>query len=149
MRKLITLVLMAALAATSVSGQDIETTPLDDLIQELSDPSLGQTTTQSPTIAVQSAVGGELRVLDKLSGAVADLSILQGETAQIGFLSITLQDCRFPVDNPSGDAFAFMDVVDRDEGNALFSGWMLASSPALNAMEHPRYDVWVLRCMTS
>ncbi len=31
----------------------------------------------------------------------------------------------------------------------LFSGWMLASAPALNAMDHPRYDVWALRCITS
>ncbi|MGB0800115.1 MAG: DUF2155 domain-containing protein, partial [Planktomarina sp.] len=28
-------------------------------------------------------------------------------------------------------------------------GWMVASSPALNALEHPRYDIWVLRCKTS
>ena len=30
-----------------------------------------------------------------------------------------------------------------------FSGWMVASSPALNALDHSRYDIWVLRCMTS
>ncbi|MDA9980314.1 DUF2155 domain-containing protein, partial [Yoonia sp.] len=30
-----------------------------------------------------------------------------------------------------------------------FAGWMLASAPALNAMDHPRYDVWALRCITS
>ena len=28
----------------------------------------------------------------------------------------------------------------------LFSGWMFASSPALNALEHPVYDVWVIDC---
>ena len=30
-----------------------------------------------------------------------------------------------------------------------FAGWMIADSPALNALDHPRYDVWVLRCITS
>jgi len=30
----------------------------------------------------------------------------------------------------------------------VFKGWMIASSPALNALDHPRYDVWVLRCIT-
>ena len=28
----------------------------------------------------------------------------------------------------------------------LFSGWMFASSPALSALEHPVYDVWVIDC---
>ena len=28
----------------------------------------------------------------------------------------------------------------------LFSGWMFASSPGLSALEHPVYDVWVIRC---
>ena len=33
-----------------------------------------------------------------------------------------------------------------ERASHLFSGWMLASSPALNALEHPVYDVWVLDC---
>jgi hypothetical protein len=40
-------------------------------------------------------------------------------------------------------------VVDSLNDNApVFSGWMIASSPALSAMDHPRYDVWILRCDT-
>ena len=51
--------------------------------------------------------------------------------------------------DPAGDAFAFLTV--REAGNAepVFRGWMIASSPALNAMDHQRYDVWVLSCTTS
>ncbi|MEL6359838.1 MAG: DUF2155 domain-containing protein [Pseudomonadota bacterium] len=33
-------------------------------------------------------------------------------------------------------------------GKKIFSGWMFASSPALNALEHPVYDVWVISCET-
>jgi hypothetical protein len=33
-----------------------------------------------------------------------------------------------------------------DDETALFEGWLIASAPALNAMDHPRYDVWALRC---
>ena len=40
----------------------------------------------------------------------------------------------------------FWNELNREQ--TIFSGWMLASSPALNALEHPRYDVWVLRCIT-
>ena len=32
------------------------------------------------------------------------------------------------------------------ELSQVFSGWMFASSPALNPLEHPVYDVWVLSC---
>lgn len=30
----------------------------------------------------------------------------------------------------------------------IFSGWMFASSPALNPLEHAVYDVWVIDCKT-
>lgn len=93
--------------------------------------------------------GGELRVLDKLTGAVTDLSLQNGETGTLGFLKVTLRECRYPAANPSGDAYTDVAVTYRDALEPLFSGWMLASSPALHAMDHPRYDVWALRCITS
>ena len=34
------------------------------------------------------------------------------------------------------------------QGENIFRGWMFASSPALNALEHPVYDVWVIDCKT-
>lgn len=95
------------------------------------------------------AEGGELRVLDKLTGEVTDLSLQSGETNRLGFLSVTLRQCRYPAANPSGDAYVEIFVTYRDDPTPLFDGWMLASSPALEAMDHPRYDIWALRCMTS
>jgi hypothetical protein len=100
-------------------------------------------------LEVANATSGELRVLDKLTGDVTDITLAQGETATLGFLSVTLNECRYPIDNPSGDAFTQILVQDTKENTPLFSGWMLASAPALNAMDHPRYDVWALRCITS
>ena len=153
------------LCATALSAQEVittpleeigEITPLDDLIGELiaiepEDPEnvAGPSVpTQEPVIAVLEGVGGQLRVLDKLTGAVTDLDLISGQTAQLGFLTVTLRACRYPLDNPSGDAFAFVDVSNTREQERLFQGWMLASAPALNAMDHPRYDVWALRCKT-
>ncbi|MBB5722852.1 hypothetical protein FHS72_002482 [Loktanella ponticola] len=97
----------------------------------------------------QTAQGGELRVLDKLNGTVTDVSLSTGESTQIGHLSVTLTECRYPRDNPSGDAYANLLVTYRDQVEPAFEGWLIASAPALNAMEHPRYDVWVLRCIRS
>ena len=95
------------------------------------------------------AQGADLRVLDKLNGIVTDVSLRTGETATLGYLRINLAECRYPVSNPNGDAFAELRVLYRDAEEPAFEGWLIASAPALNAMEHPRYDVWVLRCIRS
>lgn len=92
-------------------------------------------------------LGGELRVLDKLNGTVTDVELSNGESRQLGFLNLRLEECRYPRSNPSGDAFADLTVTYRDQPDPVFAGWLIASAPALNAMEHPRYDVWVLRCI--
>ncbi|SFI59119.1 DUF2155 domain-containing protein [Jannaschia pohangensis] len=94
-------------------------------------------------------LGAVLRTLDKTSGEVIDVEMGLGQTMAYGPLQITLHECRYPANNPSGDAFALMQIVDARAVTELFSGWMVASSPALNALEHRRYDVWVLRCRTS
>jgi len=146
------------LGATALTAQEIVTTPLEEigqiipleeLIGELittGPETFVNSPTQEPTIAVSEGVGGQLRVLDKLTGAVSDLDMVSGQTAELGFLSVTLRACRYPQDNPAGDAFTFIEVSNTREQILLFQGWMLASAPALNAMDHPRYDVWALRC---
>lgn len=96
-----------------------------------------------------SGTGGEIRVLDKVTGIVTDLSLSRGASERVGLLQVLLNDCRYPTSNPSGDAFAQITVTYRNDPEPIFSGWMIASAPALNAMDHPRYDVWALRCMTS
>lgn len=148
-RSLIKTICAVVLLAAPAAAQEIVTTPLDDILKELPDPLFGEPAADAPSIAVLSGAGGVLRVLDKLTGNVTDLDLQLGETAQIGLLSVTLSDCRYPADNPAGDAYAFVTVSDRKENEDLFAGWILASAPALNAMDHPRYDVWALRCITS
>jgi hypothetical protein len=61
---------------------------------------------------------------------------------------VQLIECRYPEGNPAGDAFAHVRIRETEGGALLFDGWMLASSPALNPLEHARYDVWVMRCTT-
>ncbi|WP_298970927.1 DUF2155 domain-containing protein [uncultured Roseobacter sp.] len=98
---------------------------------------------------VSEADGVVLRGLDKISGQVYDIEMKSGQTAVFDQLRITLNSCRYPVGNPPGDAFAGLQVVDTGRGETVFSGWMLASAPALSAMDHARYDLWVMRCTTS
>jgi hypothetical protein len=96
--------------------------------------------------ATHSGKGAVLRALDKYTGNVVDIDMAAGALARFGRLELILTECRYPAGNPSGDAFAGLQVREQGEDGVVFSGWMVASSPALNAMEHPRYDVWVLRC---
>ncbi len=98
---------------------------------------------------VTSASGGVLRILDKTTGALEDVDVAVGETGGTGRVEIALEDCRYPSGNPSGDAFAFVTVFVRGLEDPAFRGWLIGSAPALYAMNHPRYDVWVLSCTTS
>ena len=93
------------------------------------------------------ASGGVLRWLDKLTGETGDMELARGQSASNGRLTIQLDDCRYPADDPASDAQAHLTVMDATRQDPVFSGWMLASSPALSALDHPRYDVWVLRCI--
>jgi hypothetical protein len=92
------------------------------------------------------AGGAVLRGLDTLNGTTQDLQILVGETIRFGHLEITLDACRVPRGDEGSDAYAFLRIRDIREVEPRFSGWMFASSPALSALDHPRYDVWVLSC---
>ncbi|NJM83906.1 MAG: DUF2155 domain-containing protein [Tabrizicola sp.] len=92
------------------------------------------------------AEGGLIRWLDKLTGASGDVELVRGQSASNGRLTIQLDNCRYPSDNPVSDANAHLTILDSLQEAPVFQGWMLASSPALSAMDHPRYDVWVLRC---
>ncbi|MGB3148664.1 MAG: DUF2155 domain-containing protein, partial [Paracoccaceae bacterium] len=76
-----------------------------------------------------------------------DMMIEDGQSANIGDLTVSLSDCRYPSDNPASDAFAHVTITDSG-GASLFDGWMVASSPALSALDHPRYDIWVLNCIS-
>lgn len=97
----------------------------------------------------ESASGAVLRALDKLNGDVVDIEMPKRSSTAFGPLTITLSDCRFPIGNPAGNAYAALEITEPGKDRILFQGWMVASSPALSAMEHARYDIWVLRCANS
>jgi len=90
----------------------------------------------------------ELRWLDRTTGALQNIVVTQEAPVKLGPLEIRLRSCRSPQGDVSPDAFALLHIKAWPRDETLFEGWMVASSPALNALEHPRYDVWVRRCKT-
>jgi hypothetical protein len=91
-----------------------------------------------------------LRWLDKSTARVATVEVPVNQSVRIESLELIVRACveRPPVEPP--ESAAFLDVAEVRPGEPtaeVFRGWMFASSPALSAMEHPIYDVWVLDCI--
>lgn len=109
----------------------------------------GLTAQGQAVVKTENGQGARLKGLDTITGEVSDLQVAVGGTVRYERLLITLRECRYPEGNPSSDAFAYLTIQDDRNETPAFTGWMIASSPALNALEHPRYDVWVTRCTTA
>lgn len=93
------------------------------------------------------STGATLRFLDKLTSETGDVTLGIGQAAKFGRLVVRLDSCRYPVANPASDSEAHVTIIEETTQTQLFTGWMLASSPALSALDHPRYDVWALSCI--
>lgn len=109
------------------------------LLLALTSPAAAQEFADSP--------GASLRFLDKLTSETGDVTLSAGQAAKFGRLVVRLDSCRYPLANPASDSEAHLTIIEETTQSQLFAGWMLASSPALSALDHPRYDVWVLSCV--
>lgn len=145
MKSLITLA-FCLLASAPLSAQTISVEELDPVIVQ---PRVPESRERVERIEATEGTLTSLRGLDKVNGKSVDVEVQTGGTAEIFGLIVTVRECRYPTENPSGDAFAYLTIRDRQDGKVFFDGWMIASSPALNALDHRRYDVWVLRCKST
>ena len=93
-----------------------------------------------------------LRGLDKVTGRAIDINAPAGVPVNFGTLIMTARYCYTvpPEEPPETTAFLQIDEKGKqgEAAKRLFSGWMFASTPALNALEHSVYDVWVITCKT-
>jgi hypothetical protein len=92
----------------------------------------------------------ELRVLDMITGETSTVVVPVGERVEHRRLTLRLAACARPERGTVGD-LALLEIVDRrlHADVPAFSGWMFADSPALSALDHPRYDVWLSACTTA
>ncbi len=101
----------------------------------------------APAAAQQGAV---MQGLDKVTARISTFEAPLDQPVKFGTLQVTVRTCRKapPEEPPESAAFVEIDEVrPGEEARRDFTGWMLASSPALSALEHPVYDVWVVDCM--
>lgn len=83
-----------------------------------------------------------LRGLDKITAKVFKMSVAVGTQVKFGSLDIQVlqADCNPPERRP--ECKVRLRILEK--GKELFQGWMFASDPAVHALEHPVYDVWVV-----
>jgi hypothetical protein len=102
--------------------------------------------------ALAAMLSGELVVmqgLDKVTARVSTFEATIDEVVSFGALRIVVRKCERTRPEEPPESSAFLDIYEARPGEPpadLFHGWMFASSPALSALEHPVYDVWVLEC---
>lgn len=99
-----------------------------------------------PTVEQPTAT---LRALDKMTARVEVLNIPVNKPTSFGNLIITAHTCRVTQPEETPEAAVYLDISELKPGakdTPVFHGWMFASSPALSAMEHPIYDVWLIGC---
>jgi hypothetical protein len=88
--------------------------------------------------------------LDKVTARISRLEIPLNETKSFGALRVTPRACntRSPTEPPKTTTFVEIDeVMLNGKSRRIFTGWMFAESPGLNALEHPVFDLWLTECM--
>ncbi len=111
---------------------------------------LGAGPISSPTAAQEAErLGAILQGLDKTTARVSTIEAPLDRPTRFGTLQIVARACHKKPPTETPESTAFLEIVDiRPDSPAIpvFTGWMFASSPAVSAMEHPVYDVWVVDC---
>ena len=93
-----------------------------------------------------------LQTLDKVTGRVRTVEAPIEQTVRFGTLDVMVRTCRKRPPEEPPESAAFLEVTEIKPGEvprALFIGWMFASSPAISALEHPVYDVWIIDCKSA
>lgn len=106
----------------------------------------------APAVQADDKISNPIAVfsgLDKITGRIISFDVYIDETVQFGALRITPKACytRPSTEAPQTDSFVEVDEITLDNKiQRIFTGWMFAASPGLNAVDHPIYDVWLTDC---
>lgn len=96
------------------------------------------------------AQGVILHGLDKETARVFSMEAAVGEEIQFGTLKVKVHHCEMAPPDKRPESMAFLSIKDVKNGSEevpVFTGWMFSSSPALSALDHPVYDLWVKNCV--
>ena len=145
----------------------IETVPLINLeelsptfeedkneLEEAEDKNININTNDATTNLDQSSKDKKIyiniRILDKITAKTSSIRLAVGEKKFLGSLEISALKCSVSEKKDNPDTVAYIQVKDLSNKNNdqvfLFNGWTFASSPTLQAIDHPVYDLWITDC---
>ena len=91
-----------------------------------------------------------LTALDKITAKTSSIRLAVGDKKFFGSLEIQALKCQLSESSDTSDAVAYIQVKDlsaKDNNQVfLFNGWTFASSPTLQSIDHPIYDLWITSC---
>ena len=91
-----------------------------------------------------------LSALDKITAKTSSIKLAIGDKKIFGSLEIQALKCQLSESSDTSDAVAYIQVKDlsaKDNNQVfLFNGWTFASSPTLQSIDHPIYDLWITSC---
>lgn len=105
--------------------------------------------TAAPPAPPQGGTALLMRGLDKITGRPTNITAPVGKPVQFATLTITVRYCYSTPPSETPETTAFVQIEDHrpdQPARSVFSGWMYGSTPGLNGVEHPLYDVWVISC---
>ena len=105
---------------------------------------------KKPNTKKNEKISINLKALDKITAKTSAIKLTIGEKKYFGSLEIKALKCQLSENNDSTDTVAYLQVKDlatKDNNQVfLFNGWTFASSPTLQSIDHPIYDLWIISC---
>lgn len=149
-------VLLACVLVAALAGRAVAQAPTDAPVPDTAPaPEATPAPAEPPAAApdephwLPSTTMAVLQGLDKITGHIRTIEATIDRPVRFGTLDILVRTCRKRPPEEQPESAAYLQITEDKPGEAsksLFSGWMFASSPAVSALEHPVYDVWVIEC---
>jgi hypothetical protein len=100
-----------------------------------------------------------MQALDKVTTETMRFEVPVGQPIRYKTLVFTVRACETAAADevaPETTAYVIVDTQPKAQagrpapaGRQIYKGWMYASSPGLNPLQHPVYDAWLIACKQS
>jgi len=165
--EIITIILFCFIFLPGLAADKIETVPLINLedlsptfeeekdeLEKTDDSVINLNTNENTLQKSKNKKNGKiyinLKALDKITAKTSDMRLAVGEIKSFGPLEIKALKCQYSEKGDFSDTVAYIQVKDlsvKDNNQVfLFNGWTFASSPTLQSIDHPVYDLWITSC---
>ena len=94
----------------------------------------------------EKGTGAKLRMLDKIYGVSEEFKLSLNSNVLIDSVNVLLKECLYQKGNPNGDALALVQIIDFQQDELPFSGWISSTQSHLTNYDNYRYSFWLQSC---